>query len=481
MQGRDRDAATSVSVILTTDDGEAQQCSAELHRDSGYMNWNRMVLIGTREDWRRVLRVHNIQTVRWAVFEPPRNGPDVPPHDTTEGLAAFRSMGAGAGAWITDGGVEAFAELELYEVRQRNHGWKVETPSVEFSFLQRPLGWPAHSRRRLGREGFDAFGDWHAVKGAGVSFRLVQHSWIRNDPRVSQEAELIEIPAVELRPMGMADEKAFLEDVNHHWFSFRILISFVFRQYVSVVSELRRTQGVYDRRWLPVALEARPKQEGYDDTLTGPIDRFFTKGLETLGRYRPQRELLHAASYGYVGSFIASTTETRLTNCVEALERLVSAFEAAEGLDRYLATPSQWRRISKALREAVRAQGLDRALDARVQRSVSDRVGMTLQERVERMARAQLRRWTKQNAALLAGLTGLIKARNDIVHGRLIEDINLVHAETLRARAIFERLFLNLIGYRGLEPSSWVHTALGELAWQRGRGTDKTPSSPPAT
>ncbi|MDP3401571.1 MAG: hypothetical protein Q8R97_10655, partial [Brevundimonas sp.] len=55
------------------------------------------------------------------------------------------------------------------------------------------------------------------------------------------------------------------------------------------------------------------------------------------------------------------------------------------------------------------------------------------------------------------GLARLIQTRNDIVHGRLVRDYNALYIELERGRAIFERLFLNLVECHKCDLPSYPH------------------------
>ena len=82
---------------------------------------------------------------------------------------------------------------------------------------------------------------------------------------------------------------------------------------------------------------------------------------------------------------------------------------------------------------------------------------LSLQERIERMARKYRRHWAEHDLKLLTGLARLIKTRNDIVHGRLVRDYNALYIELERGRAIFERLFLNLVGCHKCDLPGYPH------------------------
>ena len=51
----------------------------------------------------------------------------------------------------------------------------------------------------------------------------------------------------------------------------------------------------------------------------------------------------------------------------------------------------------------------------------------------------------------------MIRLRNAIVHGRLADDINEVFVELVRARALFEVLFLNFLNCSGFDRSGHAH------------------------
>jgi len=154
--------------------------------------------------------------------------------------------------------------------------------------------------------------------------------------------------------------------------------------------------------------------------------------------------------------------ESGLTSCVEGLERLVTAFEGTRSLDRDLATPEEWKPVAKSLKKHVSTLAIGGGMQARIKRSLSFAPKLSLQERLERMA-AHFRPYLSgSDRELFSGIDKMIKVRNDIVHGRLIADVNTTYVELLRARAVFERLFLCFLRCGSMQSSPYPQLVISQ-------------------
>src|SRR5690606_25269508 len=73
---------------------------------------------------------------------------------------------------------------------------------------------------------------------------------------------------------------------------------------------------------------------------------------------------------------------------------------------------------------------------------------LRLQERIERMKKTFEKHWQPHERRLVQDLDRMITARNDIVHGRHVGKYSIddLYAERVRSEALFEKLFLYLIG-----------------------------------
>ncbi len=454
------DHESSVSITLIGGGGGTLRCSALLERDPEYLRWNRITLLGSHDDYIAALRLHGHGELRWELH----NNPDWPGGEVREdqhrtgGTATFRSIGMASGISIAPDSIQRFGDLRIFEFSERTTAPGSKGPSAEYWFLQRPRDWYAYPRRMRRTTGISHRGDWLKMPGTGLRFRLLSIGHPRNDPRLSRETELIQLPGVEMRPTGEVADDAFLEEAEDLWFALRILVAFRYRLYPHTVAEFREVAGEYSRTWHPVPVEPRETtDERVDPPFYGAIDRFLVRGAASLLPYRKHRELLHAAVFGYANSYKTFLLEGGLTSCVEAIERLVTAFEVISALEREVMDRRQWRKVATTLKRSVEGLQLEPSQARKVKRSLASPATLSLEERILRMAAVQRRRWKDGDRQLLAGVADMIRLRNAIVHGRLADDINEVFVELVRARALFEVLFLNFLNCSGFDRSGHAH------------------------
>jgi len=468
------DFDSTVSIKLTSASGKEVRCSALLERDPGFLQWNRISLLGNHEDYVAALGLQSSSEVRWELH----NNPDWPHGELredqhrTSGTAMVRSMGMASGVAIAPESIQKFADLRIFEYREHTTDPSWNGPRAEYWFLQRPRGWHAYPRRLRRIEGISHRSDWLRVAGSGLKFRLLSIGYPRTDRRLSRETELIQLPGVEICPQNEMAHEAFLAAADDLWFSLRILIAFRFRLYPNTLAEFRETPGEYARTWHPIAVEPREiSDDHFDAPFYGAVDRFFARAAVTLARHKSHRALLHAAAFGYANSYKTFLLEGGLTSCVEAIERLVTAFEVTASLEREVVNRKEWRKISGILKKSVDTLNLGEAKASLVKRSLAYPVTLSLEERVLRMVHAQRKRWHESDLQLLAGLGNMIKARNAIVHGRLIEDINEIYVELVRARALFERLFLKFLNCTGFDCSGYPQLIIEQHEQNRSRAS----------
>lgn len=471
------DFDSSVSITLTRANGKEIRCSALLERDPGFLQWNRISLLGNHDDYIAALGLQSEHQIRWELH----NNADWPhgsrreDQHRTSGTASVRSIGMASGIAIASDSVQKFGDLRIFEYREHTNapGW--EGPSAEFWFLQRPTDWHAYPRRLRRTQGLTHRGDWYRVTGSGLKFRLISIGYPRNDRRLSEEVELIQLPGVEIRPHSAMAHDAFLASADDLWFSLRILIAFRFRLYPRTLAEFRETTGEISQTWHPVPVEPRQIEDNHvDPPFFGVVDSFLARAAVTLARHKAHRELLHAAAFGYANSYKAFLLEGGLTSCVEAIERLVTAFELTASLAREVLDRKEWRKVADKLKKAVDTMGLADSNARLVKRCLAAPVTLSLEERVLRMVKAQRKYWKPTDRQLLEGLGRMIKARNAIVHGRLVEDINEVYVELVRARALFERLFLGFLNCPGFECSGYPQLIVAQHEDKRSRAPQRT-------
>ena len=456
------DYEKAATVELTLKTGEPLRLSAVLLRDPHHLTWNRIRLLGTESEKLALWKLEDRHGLSWSLFRNANWG--MKSEYRTSGRGLLRDRGMTKGMNIDPDGVQAFAEIEVFESIETivdDDSWRDRT--AQYWFLQRPDDWSPYKRRYSEPKGLDTYGDWHVLRSLGLKFRLAQIGHARSDERLSREVELIEVPAVEIKPLVEMDEADFGMRADDLWFSLRILITFRHRQFVTPLTDYKEGWGRRTQTWHANAVEPKEKRSGGDmPPFYGSTGSVFAQALPRLARYRAQREVLHGAVYGYAESFKSSVSESHLTSCVEGLEQLVCAFEDIHGLSRDAVDRKTWKPIAKALKQAIDDVGVKATTRARLKRGLASPTPLSLQERVERMARKYRPYWNDRDRALLNGLGKLIKTRNDIVHGRVVTDYQALYVELVRGRAIFERLFLNLVGCHRCDMSGHVHLVVAD-------------------
>ena len=71
---------------------------------------------------------------------------------------------------------------------------------------------------------------------------------------------------------------------------------------------------------------------------------------------------------------------------------------------------------------------------------------LTLKDRIQRMGRSFSKKLSIYEVQLFDGVKALIGVRNDIVHGRVVNDVDLLYKESLRGQLLFKKNILCLSG-----------------------------------
>lgn len=450
----------TATISIKDERGREMTASAVLLRDPRFLHWNRIRLIGSEDQMLEAMRL-NEETLTWELLCRPdwplNNDPSY--RFARAGTGVFRSIGISSGATIASDSIQPFADIDIFDSVETVASADVAGLSAEYWFLQRPSDWHVRTRNFRDRQSTRVAGSWQRVSQSGLKFRLLSIAHHRDDERLSQEIERIQIPAIEIEPLnaGMGADQ-FREAASELWFALRVLITFRFRQFVSTVAEFSSEPGKHTSKWYPVELQPRQAIKGHvDPPFYAPTERFLARGASALLKVPAHQELLHAAAFGYANSFNALMMEGALTSCVEAIERILEAFEDTRGLSRNLIDQKRWKSLGKKLRREASALTDQREEREAMNRAFSQVPRLLLIERIERMAAAFGRGWNHSSKTLLRGAERMIKARNDIVHGRVVEDLNIVYVELHRARALFERLFLSFLGFSKVQTSGYAN------------------------
>lgn len=453
---------TVASIQITDASGEVRSASALIHQDPQYLHANRISLIGTREHEIDLLGFGRDGVVEWRFHTRPdwKLSDDLDYAHIQRGTGILRSTGMTQGVMIAKDSIQPFAEIEIIEAVDELYSKGITGPKAEYWFLQRPKeDWYVHRRSWSKPEPAKVAGPWASIAALGLRFRLLRIASYRDDERITQERERIDLPGVEFQPIGAMEDGAFFAAADGLWFSFRVLLAFRYRQFLHTLAEFKEGDRKHEATWHSVRLEPRYRRrshEAYDPPFRGRLERYLAKGAARLAQVEPQRELLHAAAFGYANSYTAVAMESGHTACVEGIERLVEAFEQVSGLTRERIDKKRWRALGKAVRQQARA--IDATLYERkaIDRALSDAPKLHLLERIERMAMSLPPRWRKGPLELMEGAAAMITARNEIVHGRMISDYNKLQIERLRAQTLFEWLWLGFFGCGDLQDSGWA-------------------------
>ncbi|MBB4189390.1 hypothetical protein GGE07_006072 [Sinorhizobium terangae] len=456
------DFETTVTVKLLHPDRGDSVFSAILERDPHFLRWNRMSLIGGDDDYGRFLGI-SVGQLEWELYDNPdwpNSGGSQPEHRTF-GAAILTRSGRAGGTSIARDGIQKFADLAIHR--------HVETLTISdgklsaiYEFLQRPPTWYAYPRRLT--DALYVRGEWRSVPSLGLKLRLLTSGYRRKDSRISQEVELIEIPGVEVQPITDMPPEAFITAAEDLWFSIRVLLMYRFRQSITALTEQVSTSDTITTTWHHVEVEPRQEARDFDSIdFFGRVDDFLAQAAPRLAAYRDQSGLLHAAAWGYAASFGTSVLNAQLTDRVEAIERLVAVYEKTSDLDRDRVSREMWKPIKSALKRTLDDLDIAEELAGHLKRGFASSPTLTLQERIERMAARYSDQWNQEDQGLLKGLNNMIAARNAIVHGRLVDNIDRLAVERLRAQVIFEKLFMSFLGCDEYYSSGHVQLSISSL------------------
>lgn len=448
------------SLKITGRSGNEVFASAILHQDPHFLRANRIELVGTREHEISLLQVLHEGQLEWEL-----HGQTIAQPASTKrrdhrrwGTGWVRGSGMTWGVGIAEDSIQPFGDIQILEAHDDLHDEYSRVLRAEYVFLQRPRDWFLARRSLRAPSGPKVTGSWKKVKALGLRYRLIQVIYERDDERVGQEVEHIELPGIEI---GSADEgldpPAFFEAAERLWRIIRVLLVFRHRQFVYPLIETRTGPGTYETKWHTVRLEARDREPAHiDPPFLGRTEPYLSRSIDHLLTVEHHCDLLHAAAVGYATSYRASVIEAGLTSVIEGLERLVEAFEQARGLSREAIATKRWKKIGRAARNAARpCAETDEELDA-INRALSVPPTLRLGERIERMVSSLPRGVRNGLKELLIGADDMIKARNAIVHGRMIEDLDALHIHIVRAQTLFERMWLGFLKCGNMKDGGWA-------------------------
>lgn len=453
-----------VSLVLTDRQGAEMRVSAMFHQDAHYLHHNRIALIGTRGQEVELHRLDTDGEINWTLHARSdwKLSEDGSYNQKETGKGWVRSIGMTRGMSIAKDSIQPFADLLILESRnQIDHGCHGGI-GAEYVFLQRPRGWYVHNRAWRTPNPPRKTGAWKKIEPLGIKFRLLQVVLHRDDARTATEVERLDLPGIEMAPIASGmDPAVFYEGADRLWFLIRILLVFRFRQFITPLQEVKSGAGKHDVTWHSVKIEPRERARDHvDPPFLASDETYLVKGAVALLALEDKRELLHAAAYGYASSYTSGVMETGLTVCVEGIERLIEAFEQSRGLTRETIEKRRWSKLSKAARKLATPLAENQTERQAIKRALSMVPTMSLIERITRMVAAIRPAWRKLANELLRHAPAMIKMRNDIVHGRVIENPSALRIELMRAQVLFERLWLAQLNCGDLRGSGWPLLAI---------------------
>lgn len=457
------DFESTISIRIIDRERGDELFSAILERDPNFLHWSRISLIGSSDDYRRFLPICREQ-IHWELYENPNwwVGQQCDPLELrTFGMAVTVRTGMAGGSSISRDGIQKFADLEIHkhvEILKISEG----KPSAIYTFLQRPPDWFAYPRCQI--DALSVRGEWRNVSSLGLRLRLLTKGHRRNDTRVSQEIELIELPGVEIQPIEEMSSEVFVAAAEKLWLSARILMMFRFKQPIATLKAQICVSESIKTTWNRVEIEPRTNPRIIDSIgIFGRVDDFLVEAAPRLGSCQDSSGVLHAATYGYASSFRADALEGQLTQRVEAIERLVAVYEKTVGLDRHRICRAEWSKVKVSLKKAIDDCPIDIEIANHLKRGFASPPPLTLQERIERMVAAYPSQWGRGDLDIIKEINHMIATRNAIVHGRIIENFERLTVEALRAQAIFEKLFMSFVGCNSYHSTSYLQQSISHF------------------
>ena len=455
------------SIVLTDENQEELRCSAIFRRDKGFLSYNRITLIGDRMRGIDLLRLSRGR-VRFNLVEPKG---EVGRGHTLKGEGFLTESGVSrSGPGLDDQSIYDVGELSIHEYLEEDelNGDDPITPHATFVFFQRPPGWPTPLLGNYWNGNIRRYGThadrWSKPRGFEIKFRLATSYRHRETDELKFGVERFWLPAVEVEPAPkstLSTEK-FQKQSEQLWFLLKILIAFYFKHQVQLIERWELWPSRNVRRYWPERLSQIRRDRRDDPPFRGLSEAtFFSNAIAAITKRNLSVELLHGAIYSYTSALAQNSLEGSITSYVEGIERLLEIFERHEDLTRQVLTDSgQIKAYRKATKETVDRLSFLEGSQSDIKRKrgairfyLRGVPVLTLQDGIQRMRKHFSKNFAPHEARLFNEIDNFTKTRSQIVHGKVVTDINLLHAESVRGQALFEKLFLCLVGCPKLEIS----------------------------
>lgn len=462
------DNAEYMSITLTNEDNYEVQCSAIFHKDPNYLSFNRITLLGDQSSAISLMRLHS-GVIQFQLVE--RTKPSDQKFELS-GEGYFRSVGAQrSGPGIDKTTIYETGDFVILNSTKIEgiHSQQPMKPYAVFTFTQSASYWPTPPLSRHWTGEIEHHGKkwdrWAKPRGVDLKFRpCVNYKWIDKD-YTSQTEERFWLPGVELQPSQKSNltAKAFHQLVDEFWDYLRVSLAFYFKKKVFPVSKLEIWPSYQCTKEWTKELDLEQPQE-FDEPIFRDLLplQFLSKTAAYTRKHILELDPLHLAVHSYTSAQNQMFLESSLSSYVEGIQSILELFERQNKLLRQvLSDPNEIKKYRAATKKVTkglsflagnsREQKLRRAP---ISQHLNYIPNLTLEQRIERMTRHYWQDFGSNEKSHLADNSQMIRARNDIAHGRAITDTNMLFRENLRAKALFEKLFLCVVGCSTIEISS---------------------------
>lgn len=338
-------------------------------------------------------------------------------------------------------------------------------PSTMLCFLQPPPAWPVpwlshHWDGPITKWIPPPDSRWIKPRSWRIRFRLATVFRNERDAVRHYVDTRSWTPALQVEPALSDDVSStdFGKEVDRFWSFARPILSFYFKQFSMLTERTDYDLRQITENYWPSRAEDSSADRSHKEPGRYSIRELLSSSLGHFVRSEIDGGMLHGAIHAYV-SAQDEVIESAITSHCGGIERILEAFENSRGLTRNVLTDkaevSEYRSAQKQFKRIVgdapmlrRNTPATQAKRAAIGRHLSMQPMLTLQDRIERMSKLFERHWHAHEKVLLADLDGMIRIRNDIVHGRRVgrHNIDRLFGERVRSEALFEKLFLCLVG-----------------------------------
>lgn len=441
-----------ISVLFNHPDGRKLTASALLVRDVGHLHPNRMEIIGTRNQEFSTMGFMNEGVITWQLYHNKNWNSDYDGISEEEyGQGYFTKSGTTNGRNIAPNSIQKHSEFII--TSYTNKYFNLDRPIsnyTSFLFLPRLSRWSTYRKNQSLKFNLHSHGEWHNISNSPLRFRSILEGFLHDDDRDHNETLFIQIPGLEYsyKNSEASKNRCLFSDANEAWSDMVPLLMFYHKRIITLLKKDHRINNSYLEEWHPKPLDNKSLSLTFENPpFMGKPQSFLAAGASTMSTMRAFRPHIHAAAHAYVDCIRASTPESALTSCIEGIERVVTTFELSNDISRDLISKSKWKNFSSKIKLICDEEfNGEKNLD-QIKGSICVTPKYRLHDRIIRMASHFSKHWTESELSILRDISLAISFRNDIVHGRVISDLQKLDIELNRSIIIFEKLFCCLVGF----------------------------------